>query len=137
MNRDRKSAAKLLSSKEYEEGSETIPRKGSTKVEALLEIVDRNTYTFFDIKNIDSLKGVYAIYCSITNKFYVGSAINIKARMQRHFYNLRNNTHHSQKLQRAINKYGIENFFIQILEVVENDDLCTKEMKWIAKIDLS
>lgn len=64
--------------------------------------------------------GVYTITNKITKKVYVGSTLDsFKNRWRFHFKNLKNNCHHSQKLQNAVNKYGIYNFTFQILEIVE------------------
>jgi hypothetical protein len=45
-------------------------------------------------------------YNTITNICWC-SAINIKKRWNKHIYDLKHNVHHSIKLQRHCNKYGI------------------------------
>jgi hypothetical protein len=54
--------------------------------------------------------GVYCIKNTITNKVYIGSSLNIKSRLKTHIFSLKNNKHHSLKLQRSYNKYGKDNF---------------------------
>lgn len=68
-------------------------------------------------KNKDFLKfaGIYCIYNTINHKYYIGSSINIKRRLSEHCWLLNNNKHNNIILQRAWNKYGVENFEYLIL----------------------
>ncbi len=53
---------------------------------------------------------------------YIGSSINVLNRWSRHKTELINEKHHSIKLQRSVNKYGIINFtFNIIIECCENE----------------
>jgi group I intron endonuclease len=54
--------------------------------------------------------GVYQIKNLINGKMYIGSSINVLNRWSRHKTELINEKHHSIKLQRSVNKYGIINF---------------------------
>lgn len=60
--------------------------------------------------------GIYYIKNIINNKVYIGSSLSVKRRITSHKNDLNKNNHHSVKLQRAVNKYGIENFEFDILE---------------------
>lgn len=125
------SAAKPLSSYEYEEGSTTISRKEST-----LEKVEKAHIKFYSLtEKLPVISGIYGIYCVKNDKIYVGSAMNIHARCIRHKYQLKNRKHHSLKLQRAYDKYGIENFKMIVLESCNEKKLLTNELKWITKLD--
>ena len=64
--------------------------------------------------------GIYKITNIINNKCYVGSAKNIKQRWQKHKQFLRRKIHHSIALQRAWNKYKINNFQFDVVEYVED-----------------
>ena len=75
--------------------------------------------------------GVYCIKNTITNKVYIGSSLNIKSRLKTHIFSLKNNKHHSLKLQRSYNKYGKDNFLFKILELCDKKELETKEKEWI------
>lgn len=75
--------------------------------------------------------GIYKILNLITNKFYIGSSNNIKHRWTIHKSSLRNNKHHSQKLQNAWNKYGEENFSFLILEHCDISEIQAKEQFYI------
>lgn len=121
------SAAKPLSVKTYEKGSTTIPWEGSTLNK--VETAHIKHYSLTD--KLSNESGVYAIYCKSNNKLYIGSAVNFHARLKRHLYHLRNDKHHSIKLQRAFNKYEIENFIFIILENVDKSELLDKESYWI------
>src|SRR3990167_1522824 len=77
-----------------------------------------------------AISGIYAIrHISVT--VYVGSAKNIKKRMHIHKFQLESGRHHSQKLQRAWNKYGADQFVAIVLEVVNEDMLVEREQHHI------
>lgn len=75
--------------------------------------------------------GIYAITNILNGKRYVGSAIRISNRWLDHKRDLDNNKHHSQKLQRAWNKYGEANFEFSILELCTKSELVPKEQYWL------
>lgn len=75
--------------------------------------------------------GIYAIKNTINGKVYIGSAKNFKKRWKRHRSQLKNNKHHSIKLQRSYNKYGKDSFEFIILEECENR--FERELHWINK----
>lgn len=71
---------------------------------------------------------IYKIIHRPTNRFYLGSTINIKDRKNGHFNDLRKNQHHSMKLQNAWNKYGENEFiFTKIEKLILDDELPFKE----------
>lgn len=80
---------------------------------------------------------IYQIVNTENQKRYIGKTNDIKKRLERHYIELKNNKHHSHKLQRAFNKYGKECFkviydtFINITE----EDLAQKEIEYIKKYD--
>lgn len=82
------------------------------------------------------MKCIYAIKNKINHKMYVGMTNNYKKRVEHHLYELKHNKHHSQKLQRAFNKYGENNFeFYVLLEVDKMEGLELKEKEFIKKYD--
>lgn len=74
--------------------------------------------------------GIYAIKNLTNNKQYVGSALNIERRWATHRSSLRHGKHPNQKLQRAYEKYGEENFSYTVLETVEDFKLLTVREQW-------
>ena len=68
-------------------------------------------------------QGIYKITDLINNKCYIGQSRNIESRIKKHFSNLEKNIHHSKYLQEDFNKYGKENFSIEILETINDLDL--------------
>ncbi len=76
--------------------------------------------------------GIYAILNITNEKIYVGSAKSFKSRWLIHLRELKKNKHYNSYLQRAWNKYGINNFIFVILEVTDN--LLEREQHWINKL---
>lgn len=102
------SAAKPFSNGE---GSTTIPL-GSTKKEI---------QNFFGKGWLTKYSGIYQIVNKINGKVYIGGTIDLRERFANHISELRNNRHHSIYLQRAYNKYGVESFYFEILDLCESD----------------
>lgn len=93
---------------------------------------------FKDYKNFITESVIYGIYNTITKKWYIGSCENFKLRMRRHYYYLRKNIHHSQKLQRSWNKYNEDVFEINILfynKTLSIKELLNLEEEYIRKYD--
>lgn len=66
------------------------------------------------------------------HKFYIGSAMNFISRKWRHLYDLKHNTHSNIVLQSHVNKYGLEDLYFEILQVVLNkEDLLTIEQQYL------
>lgn len=79
--------------------------------------------TLKDWKECEEIPVIYGLKNIITNKWYIGSCTSLKDRMHRHWYYLTHNQHHSIKLQRSFNIYGIENFEIVILRKLKINEL--------------
>ena len=79
--------------------------------------------------------GIYTILNTLNNKFYIGSALNLRKRRNSHYLNLINNTHHNSHLQSSFNKYKSKNFkfiILQSFEKIENKNLLDWETFWIS-----
>jgi len=75
--------------------------------------------------------GIYKILNKQNNKFYIGSAVDLKSRKREHYYELKNNKHHSKYLQRSYNKYGDSSFSFEIIENCNIDCLLSKEQYYL------
>jgi group I intron endonuclease len=80
---------------------------------------------------------IYAIVNITNGKRYVGSTIDFENRKIEHLRLLQINCHHSLYLQRAFNKYGIDNFEFNIIEFLDSnikyEALINKEQYYINK----
>jgi len=75
---------------------------------------------------------IYSIVNLINGKRYVGSTIDFEKRKKEHLKWLNGNYHHSIALQRAFNKYGLNNFEFNILEIIDNElNLIEREQFYI------
>ena len=83
------------------------------------------------MESISKKSGIYQIRNLVNGKVYVGSAVNLRARMQSHFGELKNNKHNNRHLQRAYDKYGLDKFVFEVLEYVEKDMLLEREQYYI------
>jgi group I intron endonuclease len=100
------------------------------------------TITFFTfipvdekIPAIQGLAGIYQITNIINRKRYIGKARDIYSRWK---YYRRENTHKTSKglIYSAINKYGIQNFRFDILEILPPDDrILLEREKYFIKIN--
>ena len=77
---------------------------------------------------IPQTPGIYAIVNLVNQHFYVGSAVNLLKRQQRHLRDLATGNHKNDHLQRAYDRYGADAFRFDILEHVEHvGDLLVRE----------
>lgn len=77
-------------------------------------------------------RGIYKIINIVNNKFYVGSAVDLKRRKTRHFSELRNGKHNNHHLQAAWQKYGKQAFiFVVVEELPAEADLLAAENVWL------
>jgi group I intron endonuclease len=79
------------------------------------------------------ISGIYIIWSRIKpDRFYIGSAGTIKQRWSNHKQALRNNRHHSSKLQNHFNKYGEDDLVFEVLAVCDKKDLIAQDgIVWI------
>lgn len=76
--------------------------------------------------------GIYKIQSiSIPTRFYIGSAGTLNNRYHLHFRQLRENRHHSAKLQRHYNKYGESDLVFSIILECRVEDLIKEEQKYL------
>lgn len=78
--------------------------------------------------------GIYKILNNVTEKFYLGSAVNFKARWTQHKSKLRLNVHPNKYLQASWNLHGNMAFEFIILEYVERDKIPEREQYWLDEL---
>jgi group I intron endonuclease len=69
-----------------------------------------------DFKHIQKQKGIYKITNNKTKKFYIGSSVDVRARLYTHLRQLRKNQHYNKHLQSAFNKYKESEFSFNVLK---------------------
>lgn len=79
--------------------------------------------------------GIYKIFNHITEKFYIGSAVNLKARWTQHKSKLNLNKHPNKFLQASWNLHSEEAFEFIILEYCERELLFEREQYWLDSTD--
>lgn len=98
------------------------------------------TYTVPEITKTELLNrtGIYKIVNTENGKFYIGStSISFISRWQLHISQLKNNTHHSQYLQNAWNKYGELAFNFEIVEIVPPNECIETEQLYLDYCDFN
>lgn len=70
--------------------------------------------------------GIYKITNKINGLSYIGQSTQIEKRWKEHIWGKGN-----QPLHKDLKQYGISNFIFEILELCQQDELLSKEKKWI------
>lgn len=79
---------------------------------------------------------IYKITNLINQKAYIGKTMfNIEKRWKEHQTESKMQRSQNRPLYRAMNKYGVENFSIEVLEEVDINKLSIKEIYWIGYYD--
>jgi group I intron endonuclease len=84
---------------------------------------------------IPRTSGIYQIRCRQNGKIYVGSAVDLRRRWEKHRRALADGAHHNDHLQQAWHLYGEANFEFQILQLVPAAELLRAEQEWIDRTD--
>lgn len=71
-----------------------------------------------EILKIPKVPGIYLLKNTINNKCYIGQSINLRKRLSNHINNSTNVKFIGNHLYSAMNKYGIENFKVVLLEII-------------------
>ena len=109
---DKKEANKVKSKKYYDKNK--IPNIFDIEINLLVK------------SNLGLYKkhGIYKISNNLTNKFYIGSAVNLSKRIFcEHIKTLNKNNHYNKKLQTDWNRFGGDSFSIHIIEFVSKKGL--------------
>jgi group I intron endonuclease len=80
--------------------------------------------------------GIYKIQSKVhPDRCYIGSAVSISMRWRRHRSDLNKNKHHSVKLQRHHNKYGLSDLVFSVVERCSEEVLIEREQYYIDELD--
>jgi group I intron endonuclease len=120
-----------------------IPRKSANKICYFCnEVINNNSVKcnskYYHTECIDEVKaniksGVYKVTNVWNNKIYIGESLNIERRWKEHIDDLKNNKHHSYKLQNDWNIYGDKAFDFKIIKEINKqyNDLSKKAVSII------
>nr|YP_008081986.1 GIY-YIG endonuclease family protein [Rhizoctonia solani]AGK45362.1 GIY-YIG endonuclease family protein [Rhizoctonia solani] len=75
--------------------------------------------------------GVYCFFNNVNGKFYIGSGVELSRRINLYLQNSWLDKHTNMLIVKAINKYGIDNFSLFIVEFCDVDDLLSRETFFI------
>lgn len=93
-----------------------------------------SNYPFEANQDIDNQRsGIYAIVNLANNKLYIGSAVKLKQRRNKHLQMLRDGCHTNIRLQRSFNKFGENSFIFKVVEYCETNILINREQFWLDK----
>jgi hypothetical protein len=99
------------------------------KLSNLINFQDRKKFKKYNKSFV-----VYKITNTVNGKIYIGITKQIIKRIGNHIYYFKNpNSNNNSYLHKALRKYGLENFTIEILEVCNSlEELNNKEVYWIS-----
>ena len=80
--------------------------------------------------------GIYKIINKVNNKIYVGQSINIEERWKQHQWKAFNSNElaYNSAIHAAFRKYGLENFYYEIIEECLPEELNEREIYWIEQL---
>jgi group I intron endonuclease len=81
-------------------------------------------------KELRFKSGIYGFICKTNNKLYIGSSIDLSSRFNNHIKGLQSNI----LLQRAINKYELQDFIFIVFEYCEPEELLSREQFYLDEL---
>ena len=70
----------------------------------------------------------------MNGKYYIGSGVNLNIRLSDYFQDWYKLFKGNYPIVRAIEKYGMGNFALLILDFTENENTLTREQYWINEL---
>lgn len=77
---------------------------------------------------------IYCIRNVVSDRCYVGSSVDMKARINRHFNHLRKGIHYNQKLQRSFDRHGEWAFEVTKVDECFVSERAEVETAWIKRL---
>jgi len=82
----------------------------------------------------NKIAGIYFVWCTATNKKYIGRAVDVHYRLAYHLLQLKRGDHPKKEMQNDFNKHGEGAFIFQLYLPVKNaDDRCAIEYALIKR----
>ncbi|WP_289053694.1 GIY-YIG nuclease family protein [Carboxylicivirga marina] len=79
-------------------------------------------------KNCENTAGIYRITNTANGKVYIGSTTYVAHRFRTHRCNFKKSRHPNKEMQADFDKYGMEVFDVEVLEMADNSD--KNELAW-------
>jgi len=89
------------------------------------------------------LAGIFKITNKTNGKIYIDKGLNVRGILNRHEFQLKNGSHKNSELQRDWEKFGAENFTLDIIDHLKpsanpsidiNDELAELESIWLNEL---
>ena len=90
-----------------------------------------NKYSFESIQDVPNTCGIYFIFCTENEKFYIGSSNDFNRRATEHKNDLIGNKHNNDYLQNCFNKYGIQSHQFWVLQNATEEKQFDVEQSWL------
>lgn len=86
------------------------------------------------MSSLPRTSGIYRITCTVNNKIYIGSAVDLSERWHKHQYAWQRGNHANRHLQNAYNKYGAASFVCDVIETCNRDTLVERENYYLTTL---
>ena len=78
---------------------------------------------------------IYSITCLVNNKVYIGRTCEVNRRKREHFKKLTSGKHCNKHLQASFNKHGKDSFVFNVIEIVNNSCVKSRELFWFNEMN--
>lgn len=85
-----------------------------------------------NIKQCKTCSGIYH-FC-VGRHHYIGSSVNVRARLKNHIWSMENNRHRNRIIQNCYNKYSLKEFYFEVIEYCSKDQRIEREKYYIDKL---
>ena len=96
-----------------------------------MQIENLSFYTLSS-KQLSKKSGIYKL--SVGGHIYIGSSKNLYSRLREHKHDLETNSHSNDFLQKVVNKHGINNVNVSVIEFCDPKDRIVREKYWIDEL---